>query len=260
MEKITKHPSGYKAPAVIKAFRLLKLVSDSETELGVSELSRNLEISKSTTHGLLQALVSVGALEQQLPGRKFFLGPALVELAFKSGHYLSVNQTAKPVLDGLCSRINETVFLGILGSTSARIMATAEPPKPLKISAPSGTSVPLLAGAIGKIYLARLKNPQVVKLLEEKGIKRFTANTIVTIPAYIEELEKTRRMNYALDNEEYLDGVKAVATHIGTRRGLPLALCVVGFAASMHKVRMPEIIQETMQASASLQELLDEEN
>jgi DNA-binding IclR family transcriptional regulator len=248
---------GYKAPAVVKAFRLLAMVSDSDMELGISELARKLNISKSTTHGLVQALMSVGALEQRLPGRKIFLGPAMVELAVKSGHYLTINQTARPVIDRLCSRINETVFLGVLGRTGALIMATCEPSKPLKISAPAGTTVPLLAGAIGKIYLARLKPLQAVRFLEENGLPRYTANTIDSLPAFLEELEKTRRLNYAVDNEEYLDGVRAVATHIGNRKGLPLALWVVGFAASMNEDRMPEIIEETMNAAASLKAILE---
>ena len=56
-------PSGYQAPAVQKAFQILKVVSESKKGLGLSELAHMLGFSKSSTHGLIQALVMTGSLE-----------------------------------------------------------------------------------------------------------------------------------------------------------------------------------------------------
>ena len=66
-----------------------------------------------------------------------------------------------------------------------------------------------------------------------------------------------RRQGYAVDEEEYLPGVKAVAVAVGNQRGLPLAIWVVGFADAMGKNAVPEIVAETGRAAARLRESLD---
>jgi len=93
--------AGYQAPAVGKAFDILRIVADSHIELGVSELAKALGFSKSSTHGLVNALLKVGALDQNPQRKKFFLGPAVVELAFRSWNYLRVAEHAQPLLDVL---------------------------------------------------------------------------------------------------------------------------------------------------------------
>ena len=63
--------AGYQAPAVKKAFQLLKVVAASRKELGLSELAQRLGFSKSTTHGLIRALLQAGALDQSPKQKKF---------------------------------------------------------------------------------------------------------------------------------------------------------------------------------------------
>ena len=144
--------STYKAPAVRKAFDLLRFMANSEHELGVSELSYHLGFSKSTTHGLVKALVGIGALDQNPVQKKVVLGPViLTELVFKGGNYSGMMEQVRPLLERMCHSIDETVIIGALSPAGATIMAKAEPFKPLKISSHIGTPIPLLAGAVGKI-------------------------------------------------------------------------------------------------------------
>jgi DNA-binding IclR family transcriptional regulator len=71
------------------------------------------------------------------------------------------------------------------------------------------------------------------------------------------ELENVRRKGYAVDNEEYLPGVKAVAVALGNERGLPPAIGVVGFAHSMGDSFVAGIAEETRHAAVKLREVLD---
>ena len=66
-----------------------------------------------------------------------------------------------------------------------------------------------------------------------------------------------RRLGYALDHEEYLNGVKAVAVGLGNVQGLPLAVWVVGFANAMARTGMPPIIEATLDTAARLKQVLD---
>lgn len=248
---------GYQAPAVHRAFDILRVVAESRIEMGISDLAKHLGFSKSTTHGLVQALLKVGALDQGQQGKKFFLGPAVVELAFRNWNHFRVVEQSQPILDDLRERINETVFLGALSHWRGLIMATAEAVKPLKITSPPGTTIPLLAGAVGKVFLAQYDDTHVARLLKEKELPKFTSRSIVTQNAYLNELSRVRKQGYALDNEEYLPGVRAVAVGLDNHRGLPLAIWVVGFAESMSDNAIPRIVKETLTAAKKLQGVLD---
>lgn len=252
-----KKPSSYQAPAVQKAFELLKLVAEARSEITLSGLARQLGFSKGTTHGMIKALLQAGALEQGPKRKGFFLGPAVVEMAFRSWNYFQVVEYAQPILNELRDRIGETVFLGVLSRSRGLIMATAEATKPLKISSPPGTSIPLLAGAVGKVFLALQPDAQAAKILREHGLAQFTQRSIVKKDDYLAELENVRRQGYAVDEEEYLAGVKAVAVALGNQRGLPLAIWVVGFADAMGASVIPAIAEETRRAAAELREVLD---
>jgi DNA-binding IclR family transcriptional regulator len=74
---------------------------------------------------------------------------------------------------------------------------------------------------------------------------------------YLAEVEKVRRLGYAVDDGEYLPGVKAVAVALGNQRGLPMAIWVVGFADAMAASAIPVIAGETRRAAAELREVLD---
>ncbi len=249
--------SGYHAPAVHRAFDILRVVAESHGEMGISTLARQLGLSKSTTHGLVQALLTVGALDQSQQGKKFFLGPAVAELTFRNWNYFRVVEHSQPLLDNLRDRINETIFLGALSHWRGLIMATAEALKPLKITSPPGTTIPLMAGAVGKVFLAQHDDAHITRLLKEKDLPQFTSRSIVSNNAYLDELSRVRKKGYALDNEEYLPGVRAVAVGLDNHRGLPLAIWVVGFAESMNDNALPGIITETLNAAKKLQQVLD---
>lgn len=253
----TNKPPGYKAPAVLKAFELLKLVAESRSEITLSELARQLGYSKGTLHGMIRALLQAGALAKA-PNRKgFFLGPAVVELAFRSWNYFRITEHAQPLLEELRDRIGETVFLGVLSSSRGLIVATADAAKPLKISAPPGTSIPLLAGAVGKIYLSQQPGNQAEKIISEQGLSKSTRRSFEKMEEYLAELAIVRRQGYAVDNEEYLPGVKAVAVALENQRGLPLAIWVVGFADSMANAVIEKIAAETQRTAAKLRDALD---
>ncbi len=249
--------SGYQAPAVQKAFQLLKVVAVSRKELGLSELAKRLGFSKSTTHGLIRALLQTGALDQSPNRKKFFLGPAIVDLAFNSRNYIRVGERAKPILNELRDKISETVFLGMLSSSQGIIIATAEATQPLNISSPPGTSIPLLAGAVGKVLLSQVSDRRAAQIIRDLGLVQYTPQSIVDETEYLKELEKVRQQGYALDNEEYMQGVKAVAVSLGNFRGLPLAIWTVGFAGSMGDDVMPKIIQETLNTAKKMHSVLD---
>jgi len=252
--------TGYKAPAVHRAFELLRTVAQSCEHLGLTELALQLGYSKSTTHGLVHALVREGALAQGPNGRKLYLGPLVVDLAFSSWNYLKMVEAAQPTINRLRDRINETMVLGALICNRIVIMAAAESADPLKIVATPGTVLPLFAGASGKVFLAEKSTDMVKQLIQEKGLPRHTPHSVVDESQYLADLEQVRRDGYCIDDEEYLSGVRAVAVALRNIKGPPMAIWAVGLSSNMGPEPITDAIADMTTSAEELRNLLDKSN
>ncbi len=244
--KQNNNQTGYQAPAVQKAFQLLTFVSKSDKGVGISDIAKSLGFSKGTTSGLVQALMKLNVLNRA-QGKKYFLGPAMIELSLSAWNYLKLNKVAQPLLEELRDLTGETIYLGAHSHDRSFIIATADATKPIKITSPPGTTIPLLAGAAGKVFLALMEDEQCAELIKIHGLPKFTPQSITSKKKYMKELQKVREQGYALDNEEYIPGVKAIGASIGNIRGLPLAVWIVGFANAIGDKeidRMTVIIKE----------------
>jgi DNA-binding IclR family transcriptional regulator len=250
--------TGYKAPAVHKAFQLLRAVAHSPKSLGIVELAQRLGYSKSTTHGLVHALLREGVLTQGPGARKLFLGPTIAELLFSNWHQEEVNEQAQPILNEIRDGINETVILGVRIRNRVLIMATAEAFESLKISVPLGSTIPLFAGAVGKVFLAEENPEHAAALINDQGLPHYTPRSITDVKAYRMELDRVRAQGYAVDIEEYLPGIRAVAVALHNRRGLPTALWVVGISANMDSDKIQKIAVIAMEKAERLRCKLDE--
>ena len=250
---------NYQAPAVQKAFTLLKTVAEAREGLRLTEISKELGYSKSTTHGLIKALLKVGALDQSPNQKKVFLGASFVDLASKSGHYYGITERVQPVIEKLCNEIRQSVFLGVLSQSKGTIISTAQASKSLTLFLSPGSTIPFMGGAVGKAFLASLSKKDALKIIRKKGLKQYTPGSIVDEETYLKELKWVRRNGYAVDNEEYMVGVKAVAVNLGNFRSLPLLMWVVGFASIMTDDLLPSIVQRALDASEKVKQILRKE-
>jgi len=248
---------SYNAPLVYKAFSILTEVANAPSQLGVSDLSNILNISKSTVYGITKALVDVGALYQEQETKKFRLGPTLVRLGNQAVGGMDLRSIARPLMEDLSQRFRETVFLGTFDGRKITIIERADSPVELKISAPIGTRIPVYAGATGKVFLAGLSENEVKKLLKEKPIRPFTENTITDPEKYLEELQKVRRVGYATDFEEYIRGVNAICIPLPkTGKWSDSALWMVGFSNSFTREKISAAIMAMLQAADQIGKML----
>lgn len=248
---------GYQAPAVHKAFHLLRMVAESRRDLGLTDLALQSGYSKSTTHGIVHALLREGALVQGPDGRKLHLGPTVVNLAFSSWNYLKMVESIQPLIDILRDQIKETLVLGALICNSIQIMAAAEVADPLKISASPGTILPLFAGAAGKVFLAAKATEAVERLIHEKELPAHTPLSIVDPDRYLAELEQVRIRGYAVDDEEFLTGVRAAAVGLNNIKGPPMAVWTVGLSGNMGSNKIQDAIGIMTAAAEQLRDTLD---
>ena len=157
----------YSAPSVKKAFKILHTVADSSTGLGVSDLSKQLKIGKSTVHGITAALEEMGVLVRDPLHKKYHVGYTLLELGRKAYVKTDLKDVARRPMERLMRQVGETVFLGVLNGDHVTILDVVESPNEMKITSPPGTKLPLLVGATGRVCWGNWKKRRQKRLSKE---------------------------------------------------------------------------------------------
>lgn len=249
----------YQAPIVKKAFQILRLISNTDRGLKISELSRNLGISKSTVHGITTALEELGAIIRDPLTKRFTLGFTLFELGRSAYSKIDIKDLARPFMEDLMEKTQESVFLGVRNGEHVTVLDIVESMQDLKITSPIGTTIPLMAGATGKIFLSLMKEKQVAEIIKSTGLHKYTENTITDPDLYMKEIMSVKEKGYAIDNEEYISGVSAVAAPVAGKGHLKSAVWVVGFKASIDEAKMKALAKETKETAEAISRWIEQQ-
>jgi DNA-binding IclR family transcriptional regulator len=95
------------------------------------------------------------------------------------------------------------------------------------------------------------------QLIEKKGLSRYTENSITDPEAYLQAVRTAREKGYATDYEEYILGVRAVASPIKAENHLISAIWVVGFKTSLNDDRMEAVIRRTKESAEKITRSLE---
>ncbi|MBI5029727.1 MAG: IclR family transcriptional regulator [Chloroflexi bacterium] len=232
-------------PAVDRAVQILHLLASHDSALGVSELSRQLGLNKSTTFDILTTLCHHHLVERNETAKTYRLGYGLAELGHRVRERIDLRAVAHPHLNELAREIEETVFLGTFHDGYVTIVDKEEAPHDLKITSPLGQRVHYSAAAYGKVFLTALSESEAMKLMRDNPPRAYTPKSITKPAAYRATLAQVRKQGYALDDEEYLAGVRAAAAPINDAQGhVTAALCVVGFCTRLPHDKLIRIAKQ----------------
>jgi DNA-binding IclR family transcriptional regulator len=205
---------GPKGSTIDKTFTLLDAIVESEAPVSVSEMGARFGLPKATVHRICVFLERRGFVQRELDGKRFTIGPHLIDLAHRTARASFKLASRHAILQALAERIGETCNIGILDRDRIVYIDRVEANWPLTIQFRTGSAVPLHCTAIGKLFMAHMPADQVEKMLGSAPMQRFTETTLTTIPAVQRELERIRSQGFSIDNEEYLGGVICVAVPI----------------------------------------------
>lgn len=242
----------YIAPSVKKAFEILRVISLSRGGMGVSELARDLKMAKSTVHGITSALEELGAILRAPLTKKYKIGPTMMELGRLAFSQIDIKDLARPLMEDLMERTEESVFLGVLNGDRITILDIVESRKDLKITSPIGTAISMFAGATGKVFLAAMDEDRAIEIIRAKKLPKYTKYTITDPEQYIQQVRQAKEAGYATDDEEYILGVRAVAAPIWGESHLRSAIWVVGFKAGLDEERMEALVTDTKAAAVAI--------
>jgi len=222
-------------PAIEKCFSILQFFAKSKQTLGISEISKQLELNKSTVFNIIYTLKNLEILEQY-PDGKFHFGTLLYLLGSANGRKSELIQTVHPYLEKISDQTKLSAFLGIRTGNHAVIIDKVDSAHDIKISSEIGMRLPLLAGAGGKALLSQLSDREIDQILNTNSLKKFTAKTCTDKKRFKKDILNIRQEGTVFDDEEYIDGVVAFSAALKSNRpDLQAAIWTVGLKQQVQK-------------------------
>jgi DNA-binding IclR family transcriptional regulator len=221
-----KQTSDSGIQSVQRAAAILRSFTKTDSELGVTTLSEQLGLHKSTISRLLATLEQEGFVEKNPDTGKYHLGLGLVTLAGIVLDHINLRQVAQPHLNTLVEQTQETVNLVVLSGTECMNIEGADSPRPVQYVGRIGRRTPLHCTAAGKVLLAHL-NAEARQPILAGPLARFTDKTIIDRSLLEQHLTDICRRGYAVAHEEHQEGVSAVAAPIYDHRGKIMAAVTV---------------------------------
>ena len=242
--------------SVDRALDLLEALSGADGEVSITALAARTGLHVSTVHRLLSTLLRRGYVRQNAETSRYYAGAKLATLAEGRSRYGEMRLRARPILRAITESTRETANLVVLDELAAVYIDTVPSPQVVRLFTAIGNRVPLHATGAGKCLLAAMPSPARDGLLQRIDLRAYTPHTIIEKPALRRTLDEARERGYALDDEEYDDGVRCVAVTVGPI-GAPIgAISISGPASRLTKQRLVEFVPQMRRAASDLAEAL----
>ena len=252
----TAKRAGARLSSVANATRLMKAFSDSEYEIGISNLARRLGLGKSTVHRLASTLVAAEFLERNPETGAYRLGLALFELGMLVRRKMSFVNEARPYLRALMERTGEAVHLTVLDHRSVLYVNNLASPQAIRMQSNLGARVPAHCCSEGKVLLAHAA-PETLEQLLAAGLAPRTPKTIVRPQRLRDELALVRTRGFALDDEELEIGLRSAAAPIRDHRGdVIAAVSIAGPVQRVSKKTLQRFASEVVAAGRAVSQRL----
>lgn len=194
------------APAVVRATRILDLISQSPTPLSLAELARTLDLPKSSLHGLCATLVHL-RLIARLESGQMTLGPHVMSWANAFLARSDIAQEFFAAWEEVRVLPQETITLSVLDGTSVVYLACRNGSQPLGVTFRIGMRLPAPFTATGKAMLCTQSDEEVRAVFSGHWPKSLTPAGTPNLKTFLDEIAEIRTRGYSIDDGETRDGM-----------------------------------------------------
>lgn len=225
-----------------RSLALLKQFTHDRPEWGLSELARQLKLSKAIVHRIVATLEDQRFLARK-DGR-YALGPAILDLSSVLLNSIDLREVARPVMKRLADQTDESVFMTILSGDRSVCVEKVDSRQRMRLTLDIGGHYPLHAGASNKVLLAFLPEEEQERILTQP-LKAFTERTPRDPAQLREELKAIRQAGWCASTGELTPHAAAIAMPLRDAGGEVVgALSVSGPESRMQdKEGMVELLQ-----------------
>ena len=219
--------------STVRALEIFELLAKNKNGLTVLDISKKLNIPQSSTSNLVKTLHDSGYITRD-ETKKYVLGVRLILLGSVAMESLDIGVVAKPILQRLMEKVQETVFLAIRAQTEVVYILKIDLNCSVNTTAQPGYHKPLYNTGLGKAFLSSMTKKEQNKILSNIQLIPITSHTITNKDTLIEQLEQFRRQGYAIDDEESEYGLYCIATTVSIiDKNIEAAISISGLKTSV---------------------------
>ena len=206
-------------PTNLRTLRIIEILGASERPMTPTEINAEIGLPKQTIHRLCSTLEQEGYLIKETNGKRLQPSTRLMGIASGILYASRMQIIRRQSLLRVANQVGETVNLAVPRSDGMMYLDRVETDWPFKIQLPIGSSVPFYCTATGKTFLASLSVSKRKSFVQGLNLKKLTDNTFVDKDEFLAELARVAKQGYARDNEEFMDGMIAVAAPVKDPNG-----------------------------------------
>ena len=230
--------------SVENALKVLELFSGDNGELGVSDVSRALDIGRSTAHRLLTTLESRSFVEQNQATGKYRLGMKIVHIGVSILGRINIVAECHPFLETITEETGESSHLSFYSQGEITFIDKVYGKNPATMASMIGMKRPAYCTGTGKSMLAFLPAAELERYLAKVQLQQLTPSTNTNREELRKCLEIVRREGYSEDQQESEEGLVCFAAPVRDRTGKVIAAMSVSGAASRMNARKNELVDK----------------
>ena len=247
-----------KGSSITRVLQIIEIVSKADRPMSPADLAFHLNIPKPSIHRLLNQLQAENFLQLNMRGL-VVPGNRMQSIALGVLYNNRFKALRQAILAQLTDKIGETCGISIPNGADMIYYDRVQNASPVQVHLPIGSHTPIGATASGKLYLSTLSKTRCQKIIEKMPLQRYARNTITQVDVLHAQIQQIKDAGIATDNEEFIDGMVAIAVPIQNAQG-KLFACLFSHAPviRMSLAQLLEFSPVLKQAAIELAELLDD--
>ncbi|MBW4707191.1 IclR family transcriptional regulator [Roseobacter sp. YSTF-M11] len=253
-DDFANNPQG-QIPTNLRLLVLLEEVAKAGVPVTPSALKDTLNLPKPTLHRLFNTAEASGFLQRDIDGKSYGPGPRLRQLSVNTISSQRIRTVRLAILRSVAEKVGETCNIAIPDRDGMTYLDRVETHWPLRIQLPVGTQVPFYCTASGKMYLSSLRPAYLDRFLATATLEKRAPGTITNKDKLKAEIEATRKRGYSTDDQEFMEGMAAIAVPVLDDR--KRVVSTLSVHAPLQRHNLAGLIKNAEALKAAAQELTE---
>lgn len=201
--------------SVAKSLLIIEALSQANAPMRLHDIALAVEMPDSTALRMITALMDFGYIYQDRETLKYFLTLKFAKIGSIVSSRYSLRDISHPILIELSDACKEAACIAVMEKNQVIYIDVADGPDGmLKVMQYIGKQAPMHCTGVGKCLLLNYSDENIDALIKERGLHKYTPETITTKEALVKELDLVRERGYAFDDQECELGARCIAACI----------------------------------------------
>jgi DNA-binding IclR family transcriptional regulator len=244
--------------AIMRAIEILEVISRSDETPQLAEICRAVNLPKATVYRILGTLEHAGYVSKEPGAKRYQCGQRLHNISMRVLQNSPARAARRAILEELVEEIGETCNLAVPDVHTVAYLDRVEASWPLKINLGVDSRIPMYASASGKLFMSFMPRRSCERFIRTTPLVGYTENTLVDPVRLMSELDRIRTNDFAVDEQEYLNGISCLAVPVRNSDGeVVAAVAVHGCSVRLPVSQAMEFLPQLRQAAESISQTLD---